>query len=108
MRAEIHVGTGSGTSINFAASPSPQATANSMAAKPIPFFGAEMTQHSAVKLNGDQLPELNAKEVELQRLYAVLSAVSYMANEKSVKHDISSIPALVPSYNSTPLAASGQ
>jgi len=105
QRAEIHVGTGSGKSINFAASPSAQAVANNMdVAKPIPFFGAEMTQHSAHKINNDQLPELSQKEIELNRLYAVLNAVSYIANDKGVKTEVS----VGPSYNSTPLAASGQ
>lgn len=102
MRAEIHVGTGSGASVNFGQTPSKVAVANGMATPhPVTFFGAELTQHSAHKLDGASLPDLSPKEIELQRLYAVLSAVSYLANQKAIKNEISAIPAMVPSYNST-------
>lgn len=87
MRAEIHLGTGSGSGFNFAANPpppTPPAVANKMTnPKPMTFFGAELTQHSAQKIKaGKQLPNLSDKEIEMERLYAVLNAVSYIANEK--------------------------
>ena len=114
MRAEMHLGTGSGTSVNFGQAAAAGAPANSMAkgaaATPIAFFGAKLTNHSSAK-NVDVesgLPELDDKEKELERLYAVLSAISYLANEKAVKNPVDSIPAMVASYSSTPQAASGQ
>ena len=64
-----------------------------------------LTEHSAVK-QGGALPELTGKEVELRRLYAVLSAISYLANQKAIKREIS-VPSMTPSYNSTPQPASG-
>jgi hypothetical protein len=92
MRAEIHLGTGSGSGFNFAANPPPPippAVANKMTnPKPMTFFGAELTQHSAQKMKaGCQLPNLSDKEIEMERLYAVMNAVSYIANEKKKDKD---------------------
>jgi hypothetical protein len=111
MRSEIHLGTGSGTGVNFG-----QAPANSMggakapkaAAQPHPvtFWGTELTEQSAYKQNGSPLPDLTPKEIELRRLYAVLSAVCYLANQKAIKKEVTDIPAMAPSYNSTPQPAS--
>ena len=109
MRSEIHLGSGSGTTVNFAQSPSISAVKNNMAvAKPLTFWGTELTQHSAVKHGEGELPALSEKEVELERLYAVLAAMSYLANSKAVKKNLDEIPALVPSYNSTPMALAPQ
>jgi len=107
MRAEIHVGTGSGTAVNFGQAAAAVASpANNMTATPVPmaFFGAELAQHSAGK--GD-LGDLSDKEKELERLYAVLNAASYLANEKAVKRPVDHIPQMV-NYNQTPQAANGQ
>jgi len=105
-RAEIHLGTGSGTSMNFGKSSGAAAGAakNTMAAKPLPFFGSELSNHSASKAEVPQ--QLTEQEVELERLYAVLSAVSYLANEKGIKHEVA-VKELSPTYNSTPMAAGG-
>jgi hypothetical protein len=75
-----------------------------MAAKPLPFFGSELSNHSASKAEVPQ--QLTEQEVELERLYAVLSAVSYLANEKGIKHEVA-VKELSPTYNSTPMAAGG-
>jgi len=106
MRAEIHLGTG--TAHNFAKSPAAPAggAKNTMSAKPMPFFGVELSNHSAGKTDVPQT--LSPKEIELERLYAVLSAISYMALEKGIKNEIAEIPAMVTSYNSTPMAANPQ
>jgi hypothetical protein len=103
MRAEMHLGTGSGTSVNFGQAASAGTPANSMAkgaaATPMTFFGANLTNHSSGKMWGDDLPELDNKEKELERLYAVLSAMSYLANEKAVKRPVDSIPSMVVRYS---------
>ncbi len=116
MRAEIHLGTGAPHNFNLMApgatggtkAPKGDAAASSGPAAPtgLPFFGAELSNHSAGKKEVPQ--EVTAKEIELERLYAVLSSISYLALEKGIKNEITDIPAMVPSYNSTPIAANPQ